>query len=371
MPPMPPRRILATATAVVAVVAAYLMLAPDRQNNPNDAPGANHSALSVEAVRVTPEPLVVTLGTVGTLRSNESVVLRPEVAGRVETIHFTEGAPVKKDDILIALDARLVQSELQQAQAQLELARVSLKRAQQLKSSGAVAQSRLDQTSADYAVAEANTNLARTRLDKTRIRAPFDGVVGLRHVSPGDYVNVGQEMASFESFHPLKVDFSIPEIYAPRLQTGQSIEINIDAFPGRVFTGTVYALDPQIDAGGRNVALRAALPNPDLSLKPGYFARVNLTVENKENALLVPESALMPRGTEAFVYVVDGGKAVLRKVETGLRREGRVEIVSGLQPGDVVVTAGQMKLREGVAVTAQIAGEAPPGGASPASAAEN
>lgn len=347
---------------VIIAVAAYALwhfFAAPQAGGP--APGAGGFAVPVEAVRVKPERLVVSLSTVGSLRSNESVVLRPEIAGRVESVPFTEGATVKKGELLIALDAGIAQSEVQQVEAQQKLARLSLGRAQKLKQSGAVSQSRLDQANADFAVAAANVSLARAKLEKTRITAPFDGVVGLRKVSPGDYVNVGQELASFESFDPMKVEFTIPEVYAPLVKTGQEIEIGIEALPGKRFTGAVFALDPQVSEGGRSIALRASVPNPDITLKPGYFARINLVADTKENALLIPESAIVPKGSEAYVYVVGADKKVaLQKLTLGARQEGRVEVTEGLKEGDIVVTAGQMKLHEGGEAAAQITGDKPP-----------
>ncbi len=326
------------------------------------AAGGGGPVMAVEAARVNPEKLVVNVNTVGNLRSNESVILRPEIAGRIENIAFDEGATVKKDAVLIQLDARLAESEVKQTEAQLKLARLSQNRARDLQKTGAVSQSRLDQATADLAVADANLGLARAKFDKTRIIAPFDGVVGLRRVSPGDVVSVGQELENFESYDPMKVDFSIPEVYAPLLKAGQELEISIDAIPGKPFTGSVYALDPQIEAGGRSIALRAKVPNPESTLKPGYFARINLVVDTKEAALLIPEAAIIPKGAETFVYAVEDGKAVTRKVTPGIRRDGRVEIVEGLKAGDVVITAGQMKptMRDGMAVNAQVATESAP-----------
>ena len=175
-------------------------------------------AMPVEAVRLSQETLNVELETVGSLRADESVVLRPEMPGRVDTITFTEGTPVEKNTVLIQLDDRLAAAEVKQAEAQLQLARVSHRRAAALRQSGAVAQNRLDTADADLAIAEANAQLARTMLDKTRIRAPFNGMVGLRRISPGEYVTTGQELATVERFHPMKVDFTLPEVEASRVR---------------------------------------------------------------------------------------------------------------------------------------------------------
>jgi membrane fusion protein (multidrug efflux system) len=183
------------------------------------------------------------------------------------------------------------------------------------------------------------------------LMAPFDGVLGLRKVSVGDYVTPGQDMVNLESIASLKVDFRVPEIFLAALKPGQEIGVTVDAFPGRRFDGVVYAIDPLVDEAGRSVALRARIPNADRELRPGAFVSVTLVVERRENAVMVPEQAMVARGGEQFVYRIVDGVAVLTGVTTGKRRNAQVEIIKGLAAGDVVVTAGQMKLRDGVAVT--------------------
>ena len=193
--------------------------------------------------------------------------------------------------------------------------------------------------------------MAKTQVAYTKIIAPFDGVVGLRKISPGDYVNVGQELANFVSYDPMKVDFSIPETQANVLGVGQPIEIVVEAMPGKTFLGEVYALDPQLDVSGRAVSLRARIPNPDYQLKPGYFARVMLTVERRENAMVIPESAVVPQGDAKFAFKVGDDDAVaLVPLTLGKRLSGEVEVLEGLQVGDRVVTCGQIKLQHGAKV---------------------
>jgi membrane fusion protein (multidrug efflux system) len=182
------------------------------------------------------------------------------------------------------------------------------------------------------------------------IKAPFDGVVGLRKVSVGDFVNVGQDMVNLEQIDPLKADFRVAELYLAAVRTGQRIELRVDAFPDETFTGAVYAIDPLIDESGRSIVLRARLPNQDGRLRPGLFARVTLVLNERDDAIQVPEQALVPQGQEQFVFRVVDGKAALTKVEVGIRREGMVEIVEGLGPEDEVVTAGQLKIRDGAPV---------------------
>lgn len=310
------------------------------------------SGVPVETATVTPKRLQVNIDAVGTLVANEMVMLRPEIAGRITEVLFTEGQPVKKGDPLFKIDDRMARAELKQAESNLQLARLNYDRFRKLSSTGAATKLRYDEARAELGVNQANADLARTRVEYMTISAPFDGVVGLRSVSPGEYVNVGQELANFVSYDPMKVNFTIPETQASQLAEGQTIAMTVEALPGRTFEGVVYALDPQLDVNGRAVNLRATIPNPENVLKPGFFARIALNVANKENALTVPESAIVPQGNTKQVFVVgEDQTANLVTVELGERLAGEVEVVSGLQAGDVVVTSGQIKLQPGAKVT--------------------
>ena len=310
-------------------------------------------AMPVEAFTVTPRPIDVTLDSVGTLVANESVILRPEVVGRITDIRFTEGQPVKKEDVLFQIDDRLARAELKQAEANLRLAEVNHSRFAKLAKSGAATKRAADEARANLGVSQAAVDLAKAKLDYTSIKAPFDGVIGLRRVSPGDYVSVGQELANFVSYDPMKVNFTIPEAQATQLQVGQNIEIAVEAFAGQTFVGTVYAVDPQLDVNGRAVALRATIANPEYKLKPGFFARVTLIVDKKPAALLVPENAIIPQGNEKFVYRIGADSTVaLAPVTLGQRFSGEVEITQGLNAGDAIVVSGQMKLHPGAKVSA-------------------
>lgn len=308
-------------------------------------------AMAVEAYDVVTAPLDVTIESVGTLRANESVILRPELAGRITDISFTEGALIKKGDPLFKIDDRVYSAEVKQAAANLQLAKLNFERFEKLSKTGASTLQRFDEARANLGVAQANADLARARLDFATIVAPFDGTVGLRKVSPGDYVNVGQELANFVSYDPMKVDFNIPETQSRELQVGQTIDITVEAVPGRIFKGDVFAIDPQIDVSGRAVALRATIPNPDNALKPGFFARVALLVQNKPDAIMIPENAIVPQGNDKLVFIIDEkGSAALVPVTIGARLNGKVEITSGLKAGDAVITSGQIKLQPGVPV---------------------
>lgn len=306
--------------------------------------------VAVEAAPVRLARVQREIEAVGSLRSNESVIIRPEIAGRITEILFDEGQPVPKGTPLFRLDDVIARAQLEQAKASLVLSRANHERTQDLHSRGAGTQRARDEALAKLREDEAALELAQATLSKATILAPFDGVIGLRRVSVGDYVNPGQDLVNIEDLGSLKVDFRVPEIYSMQLRVGQIVRVRLDAIPDSSYEGTVYAIDPAYDPNGRAIILRARLPNSDGLLRSGMFARVTLLVDEREQAIVVPETALVPVGENQFVYCVIDGKAVMTKVRTGQRRRGQVEIVEGLSHDAVIVTEGTVKLRDGSAV---------------------
>lgn len=323
---------------------------------------------AVELATAAPVRLALDAAAVGSLRSNESVLLRPETAGRIATIGFRDGALVGKGTLLIALDAATQSAELEQARANRELARSTQQRNRELFEKKFISSQALEASAATLRVQEAAVALAEAKLARTQIRAPFTGIVGIRNVSVGDYVKEGQDLVNLEDVATLKVDFRLPEATLPLLRIGQSLEVTVDALPGERFTAELDAIDPLIDAGGRSISLRARLPNGERKLRPGMFVRVRVVLDARDNALMIPEQALVPDPAGAFVYRVVDGKAEKVNVKTGLRREAQVEIVEGLKAGDVVVAAGQLKLRPGAPVRDAAAPPPAPSPAPPAAA---
>ena len=318
---------------------------------------AGGGAVTVEAVKVASMSLPQTITAVGSLRSDESVTLRPEVAGRISAINFQEGQRVAKGAVLIQLDAAVPEAELAQARANLTLARSKFDRAVDLSKSNFISGQARDEAENNLKVAEASIQVAQARLAKMQIRAPFGGIIGLRSVSLGDYVKEGADLVNLESIDPLKVDFRVPEVYMRQVEVGQTMQVQLDALPGKTFEGRVLAMNPLVDAAGRAVVIRAVVRNPDTSLRPGMFTRVRLITRDVKEALVLPEQALVPQGDQQFVYRIIDDKAVRTKVDVGQRQEAKVEILTGVSKDDVVVTAGQQKLRDGAAVA--VAGAAP------------
>ena len=322
--------------------------APDSsKSSAGAAKGAAAAPIAVEVFQVKPTTVQEELQAVGSLQSNESVILRPEVSGRISAIGFKDGQVVKKGQMLIALDNALNEAEVAQMKAEYDLALANLKRSEDLASRKFISSSAQDTAASNAQVAEAKLKLAQARSSKMRIVAPFDGVVGIRGVSLGDYVKDGTDLVNVEDVRILKVDFRLPERNLTQIKVGQGIEVVADARPGERFSGLIDAINPRIDANGRSLEIRARLDNTGGKLRPGMFVRVRVIVGERANALLVPEEAIVPQGAEFFVYKVVEGQARRIPVKIGVRREALVEIVEGLKSGDQVVTAGMRLSRDG------------------------
>lgn len=316
---------------------------PPGGGGPGGPPGGEMK-LPVETATLKAETFAAGLSTVGSLRADEQVVVRPEMPGRLTRIHFTEGGRVGAGQLLFSLDDALARAALNEATANLENSRRVSIRAGQLSKERLIAQGDVDSARAAVAVDQARVESARATLSKLSLRAPFAGQVGLREVSVGEYVNAGQALVTLVRLDPIEVDFSVPESALADLETGQRVSITVDAYPADRFGGEVAAIDPVVDGNSRSTRLRARIPNPDGRLKPGQFARLQLdTGTGTTQALLVPEQALMQDGSTRFVYVVVEGKAKRTVVKTGARTPGKVQVIEGLKAGDVVVTAGQAK----------------------------
>lgn len=312
---------------------------------------APRSGVPVEVGKVELMTVNEEVEALGTLAADKSVVIAPEIAGRVIALGFKEGDRVKKGQDLVKLDTAILDAELKQLQADLGLARDTFERNRSLSQRGVGTQVAFDEATAKLASAEARVQLSQAKLAQSTIRAPFDGVVGLRSVSVGDFVAVGKTLVTLTNIDPIKVDFRVPETFLSRVKVGQSIGVKVDALAGREFEGKIFAIDPVVDINGRAIRLRASVPNADLALKPGLFARIVIQVDQRDNALVVPETAVMPDGVGKMVYIVENGKAKRVQVEIGKRLPGKVEIVKGVTPAMQIVTAGQMRLRDGATVS--------------------
>ncbi|MYF66030.1 MAG: efflux RND transporter periplasmic adaptor subunit [Gammaproteobacteria bacterium] len=302
-----------------------------------------------------------------TARANEAIDVTPRVSSVVSVIHFEEGQSVDEGQVLVELDSREIRADLDLAEANLRERRSRYGRLETLAASQVVSEVELEEIQAQLQVAEAQVNSARARLEDTIIRAPFSGEVGLRRISIGGLVQPNTVITTLDDTAVMKIEFSVPEEYLSVMREDLAIEATAAAWPDRAFTGTVTSVDSRVDPMTRSLAVVALMPNEDGALKPGMFLQVDIS-RRRENVVLAPEAALVPRQGRQFVYVVDEGRAEERQVSLGSRRPGQVEILGGLQPGEQIVTQGVQRIRDGLPVRMAGAPTGPPTGGSAAGA---
>lgn len=295
---------------------------------------------------------------VGSLRSDENVFIAPEIAGRIAEIRFKEGEPVKEGDVLVRLDNSLAQAELSDMEARFNFQKANFERANALSTGRNITERAFDEARQNFESARAALELSRVRNSKHQLLAPFSGVVGMRLLSAGAFVSIGTTIVNLEKIDVLKLDFKIPEVFLSDVQVGQMVDVTLDALPRRTFQAQIYAIDPLIDVNGRALQVRARLQNPEMLLRPGLFARVSVRGRTERDVVVIPESAIVPRAGENYVYRVENGRAIETHIEIGNRRAGNVEISGGLKAGAVVVTAGHQRLKDGAMVEIV---QAPPG----------
>lgn len=312
------------------------------------------SPLKVRTYLVTPTSFAEEVMATGSLRADEGVDLQAEASGKVVSINFEEGQPVKKGALLVKLNDAELQANLTRYTHARELAQLRESRYRKLLDQKVITQNEYDEVKNDVLIQQAYMDLYKAQILKTEIRAPFDGVVGLRYVSLGAYINATStnptRIATLQRLDKLKIDFSIPEKYTGRLKVGSSIRFTV-AGGAKTFTGRIYAIDPRIDTGTRTLLLRAVCPNDEGHLLPGAFANVSVVMEELPDAVLVPSEAVIAGLDEKNVYVIKDGKAERRTVLTGSRTATQVHVLGGLSIGDVVITSGLQQLRAGQLVS--------------------
>lgn len=343
------RRVLAVLglflLAIAGAAAGWLLLA-EPASDARETEGAQARPAPVQTAVAEAGRAATLVTATGTLGSSESVVVQPEVGGRIVAVLFEQGQSVEAGTPLIELDKVIPRAERDKAQAALVLARENFNRAERLARQGATAARALDEAQAALRSAEAELALSEARLERTTVVAPFDGVVGLKDISVGRYVTPGDELVGLDRIDPLDLDFRVPERWLTKLRAGQNVEVAVDAVPGERFVGTIAAIDPVVDVNGRAVRIRASIANPERVLRPGLFARVSLELDERPDAVLVPESAVVLQQTGPIVYRIEEGRALATPVTTGVRRGGKVELTQGIEAGTVVVVSGHVRLRD-------------------------
>jgi len=311
---------------------------------PGGAGGGPKGPVGVEIVAAKTGTVQDLVAAVGTLRANESVVIKPEIAGRIAKLGFSDGERIRAGRVMVQLDTSVPAAELEQVRAERALALAKYERAVELAEKNFVSAQARDEAGANLQVVDARLALARARLEKSSILAPFGGIVGLRNVAPGDFVKDGAELVTLEDTSSMKVDLRLPERVIGRLRRGQLLEISVEALPGRTFKASIDALDATVDANGRSILVRGRIPNTDEILRAGMFARAQVVLSERNDAVLAPEESIVPQGPDLFVWRVTEGKASKIKVKAGVRRDAQVEILEGLAGGESIVIAGQLKL---------------------------
>jgi membrane fusion protein (multidrug efflux system) len=360
----PPRLALAGAGALAALAAAALAACGGDAGGARNGNGPPPPVVEVATVeRITIDE---GLSLIGQLEPWESVMLRPETQGVIDEIEFQEGQEVRKGDVLFRLRDDEQQARLREAEAQLALAERAYKRANELAGERILAASELDQATANRSSARARIDLARVELERMTIRAPFDGVVAQRLVSPGNRVDDQTDLVKIDAVAKLRLAFALPEPIVDQVRTGMPFDVSVAAFPNERFPGEVYFVAPSLDPRNRHLLLKGEVGNVDRRLRPGMFANIRVETERREEILAAPESAIIADPAGAFVYrIAPDGTAERVGVELGLRRQGKVEVRGGLAEGDRVVSAGTNKVVPGKPV--ELA--AKPGTAGPAASA--
>lgn len=308
--------------------------------------------IAIDVAVTRPEVTLVedTLPAVGTIEPDERVVIQPEVPGLIQSIHFAEGQRVAQGEVLFRLDSRKEEAQVAQALAEKDLARANLERALTLAKTKAISQQELDQMESTLASKTATHDLESRRLEDRILRAPFAGTLGPRDVSVGQHVTAGTPLVTLVEDARVKVEFRLPERQLGQVRLGQPARLRVSAFPGESFEGSVDLVDPEVDPATRTLRARLLVPNPDRRLRPGMFARVELIAGRRPDALVVPESALVPSLDEFGVYVVNEGRARFRVVKLGVRLPGKVELLKGLDPESEVIISGTQKVVDGIRV---------------------
>ena len=317
------------------------------------AAGGPPGGMSVHVVgfKAARQPIEESVSLIGSLQANEAVEIMSELDGTVDEIGFEEGQPVTKGQLLVLIDQEKLRANLAEVEARLQLAESTMQRYTALAESNAVSRQEVEKAKAEHEATRASVTLMHAQLQDATITAPFDGVVGARKVSVGQLIMRGTAITSVIDTDPMKAEFRVPERHVAQLQPGQQIEMSVAAYPEETFTGKVYFIDPQIEESTRTVLVKALVPNPKGKLHAGMFANLKLVMQMRQDAVVIPETALMVQGEHTSVFVVDSSDTVQpRLVTPGIRLAGMVEIADGLRPGETVVVEGIQKLGPGAKV---------------------
>ncbi|WP_316742970.1 efflux RND transporter periplasmic adaptor subunit [Pedobacter antarcticus] len=318
-------------------------------SNGGGASGGKAPTLNVTGVVVQPAPFADNLEVTGTIEANEAVALQSEVSGLVTGIYFTEGGQVTKGALLVKINDRDIQAQLQESLTKQNLSATNEGRARQLLDKGAISQEEYDTALADLKSLQAQAQLIRAQLAKTSILAPFSGKIGLRSISQGEYITPTTIIANLLNTNPVKINFSVPEKYMAQIKNGATVTFRTDG-SNHMYTGKVFAIEPGINSQTRTLQIKALAQNEHQELRPGSFAKISLTLDKIEDAIMVPNQAIIPVLKGKTVFIARNGKAKQVEVHSGTRTDQNILITSGLSVGDTVLTSGALSLKDDAAV---------------------
>jgi membrane fusion protein, multidrug efflux system len=318
-------------------------------SNVSPAGNPNANLLGVRAVKLASQSFSNRIFTTGSVIANEEVQLRPESSGRITGLTLDEGRSVRKGDLLVKINDADLKAQLHRTELQLELAQLREERQKNLLQNRAIAQEDYDVALNQVNTIKAEIELIKAQIDKTEIRAPFDGVIGLRNVSEGSYISPNTIIATLQDFSTVKIDFSIPERYAAYIRAGDKISFTRQGSDQR-YEGTIMAIEPRIDQATRTLLLRAEAPNPGRAIIPGAFAEIQFQLREIPNAIMVPSESVIPELGGNSIFILRDGVASRRSILTGTRTETLVQVLDGLADGDTILTTGILQLREGMPV---------------------
>lgn len=311
------------------------------------APKSERAAIPVSVTKVQRKVIPSQIEAIGTLQAKREVDIAPQIAGQVVAVSYTPGTFVKSGKVLIQLDDRIYRAQLTSAQSALKLAEMNYNRTLQLIKSGAASRQMLDQQRATYQQAKALVSQNETYLAQTHITAPFDGYVGAKNVSIGNYVQKGEKLTTVTDRSELRVDYALSERYLPKLKLGQKVEVVVPNQSHIKVEGDVAYISPTINRMTHSVDVHAIIPNKDNLLTPGLFVKIYQVTRINHHALVVPQASIVPTITGPKVFVIKNKKAMLTRIKTGPTFDNMIEVKSGLQNGEVIVVAGQQRLQEG------------------------
>lgn len=340
------KKIIISAVILVLLLIILLpkLLSSSSVKNSNLAGNKLDQIISVKAYIIKPETVDNKVLTTGTILANEEVELKSEVAGKITKILFSEGSYVNKGDLLVKINDADLQAQLRRAESKVKLAEEKEFRQRQLRDGNLISQEEYDNTVSELNVNKADYDLIKAQIDKTEIRAPFSGTIGLRSVSEGSYLTTATVIATFQNLNIIKVDFSIPEKYSTSVKKGDELDFRISG-SATVFKAKIYAIEPKIDPGTRTLKIRAICNSNYSELIPGAFANVELSLKKINDAILVPSVAIVPELKGQKVYLYKNGVVAQQNVEIGIREETSIQIVSGLNAGDTVITSGILQIK--------------------------